>query len=75
MRSSTSDSLNHLMLSIIFFLEDHALISIYFLEDRTLNSNYFLEQITSRSISFKVAKTVSAGFKTSSFRDSVFLLR
>jgi hypothetical protein len=74
-RSSTSDSLNHLMLSITFFLEDRALISIYFLEDRALNSNYFLEEITSTSISFKVAKIISTVLQNSFFRASIFLLR
>jgi hypothetical protein len=55
-RSSPSDSLNHLMLSITFFLEDHAFDSIYFLEDHALNSKSFLEDITSASSFFKVGK-------------------
>jgi hypothetical protein len=63
------------MLSITFFLEDHALISSFFLEDRALNSNYFLEEITFNSISFKVAKIISAVLNNSFFRDSIFFLR
>jgi len=62
-RSSTSDSLNHLLLSITFFLEDHASDSIYFLEDRALNSKCFLEDITSASSFFKVVKSVSVALQ------------
>ena len=74
MRSSTSDSLNHLLLSITFFLEDHALDSIYFLEDRALDSKCFLEDITSASSFFKVVKSVSVALRNSSFRDPIPLL-
>jgi len=64
MRSSTSDSLNHLLLSITFFLEDHALDSIYFLEHHAFNSNCFLEDITSASSFFKVVNSVSVVLQT-----------
>lgn len=62
-RSSTSDSLNHLVLSISFFLEDHVLNSNFFLDDHALHSILFLEDITSASIFFKGPSSLGRVFQ------------
>ena len=73
-RRSTSDSLNHLSLSITFFLEDHAMISNYFLEDHALNSSLFSGRSDVNFQFFQSLEKRELSGSNSSFCDPISLL-